>query len=560
MRGTRRKGRSRRQQTPPTVDRCVARSALRRSRARPVIAGVAGVGALWWLCFTTTPVDATSVSQGSLGNHGLSVKRSSLHWSDPRILARCGLVSGPQVAFPSESPATPTGVGAIVWASEPISCGPSSPPSASWTVSVAALGAAGHATLATTQPLGKRFGGDLAAVGASFGRIAITAAATTHGSPESANVVIQGRAIDPSRWPSMMVESDPATALTRAYLGDVAIAATAPGPAIAVRVERYFDRDFGQARRVPIAAGPVTALTATMDYRADVLLAWQQNGAIYARMLRVSGAADSTQRVGPSGPHPQLQAVVSDNGHGMIAWSSTEIQKRATARTRIYLDLSQSGVRFGQPRQIASFADPQQVGHMPGSLAIERLSTENVMLAWTADEHGHYVVRAAPAVFAASRPTARLSDPHAQAILVDLAPGPTGEAIALWRSAPRLAGGTLDARHVELWATRTSIRPPAHVVLRRPAMIAPAGPNFAPTVAVDPATDQAVAAWFTGTAPRRIEYAVATGAAGYRPRLKAATAPPPAAGAHWLRIALAVAGLVGVAILFAATGRRRRMA
>jgi hypothetical protein len=409
----------------------------------------------------------------------------------------------------------------------------------------------------STQSLGARFPIELTAVGASFGRIALAAASPASGSAGSANALLQGRAVDPSRWPSMMIGSGPRPALTRAYLGDAAIAALAEGPAIAVRVQHRSEPDFGQPRLVPIRAGRVTALTATMDYRADVLLAWQQNGAIYVRMLRSSGRDGPAQRIGPSGPDPQIQAVVSDNDHGMIAWSSTEVPKRGTARTRIYLDLSAAGVRFGQPLQLASFADPQRVGRMPGSLALERLSTENVMLAWTVAEHGHYVIRAAPAVFAASRPTTRLSDPHSQAILADLAPGPAGEAIALWSTAPRAAGGTLDMGRAELWAARTSIRPHAHVVLRRPERVAAAGPNVAATVAVDPANDHAVAAWLTVTAPRRIEYAVAVGAAGYRPRPLTATAGPPGSGTHWLRITLAAVGVAVAAILLVMARRRR---
>jgi hypothetical protein len=180
------------------------------------------------------------------------------------------------------------------------------------------------------------------------------------------------------------------------------------------------------------------------------------------------------------------------------------------------------------------------------------------MLAWTAAEHGHYVIRAAPAVFAASRPTTRLSDPHSQAILADLAPGPAGEAIAHWSTSPLVAGGTLNRGRAEIWAARTSIRPHAHVALRRPEMIAAAGPKVAATVAVDPANDHAVAAWLTATAPERIEYAVGVGAAGYLPRPQTATAGPRGAGPHWLRITLAAAGLAAAAILLAAARWRRR--
>jgi hypothetical protein len=514
----------------------------------------AGLGALCCLHFATPSVGSASAPRSAVGDRDLS----SGGWSAPATLARCGLAGGPRVAFPSESPATPTGDGAIVWAAKPMSCPPRSPRSARWAISVASLGSTDQARLVGDQWLEGGSRTALAAVGASFGRIAIAAANTAPAPADHGAALLQGRAVDPSRWPSISFGSDPAPALARAYLGDIAIASVAPGPAIEVRVERSFQSDLGSPRSVPIGAGRITALTATMDYRADVLLAWQQNGAVYARMLRASGRDDPTQRIGPSGPRPQIQAVVSDNDHGMIVWSSTDIPRHSTARTQIYLDLSAAGVRFGQPQQLASFPDPQHVGRRPGSLVLERLSTENVMLAWTVAEHGHYVVRAAPAVFAVSRATTRLSDPRSQAILSDLAPGPAGEAIALWSTAPLNAGGTLDMRRAQLWAARTAIRPPAHVVLRRPVMVAAAGPNVAATVAVDPANDRAIAAWLTLTAPRRVEYAVGVGVAGYRPRPPTAAAGPPGAGTHWLRITLGAAGVAAAAILLAVARWRRR--
>ena len=177
------------------------------------------------------------------------------------------------------------------------------------------------------------------------------------------------------------------------------------------------------------------------------------------------------------------------------------------------------------------------------------------MLAWTVFEHGHYAVRAAAAVFAATKPSTRLSDPRSQAVLADLAPGPAGDAIALWSTAPRVGGGTLDMHAAELWAARTYIRPHSRVVVRRPEMIAAAGPNGDATVGVDPANDRAVAAWLTATSPERIEYAVGIGAAGYRPQPQAATAH---GATHRLRIALAATGLACAGILLAAAMRRRR--
>jgi hypothetical protein len=301
----------------------------------------------------------------------------------------------------------------------------------------------------------------------------------------------------------------------------------------------------------------VTALTATMDYRSDVLVAWQQNGAIYAHMLRASGRVDPTQRVGPSAPGPRLRALVSDNDHGMIAWSSTLVRTSSPATTGVYLDLSAPGVRFGAPLRLASFVDPQQVCRRLGCLSLVRLSTENVLLAWTDVEGGRYTVRGGPAVFAATR-NARMSGAHAQAVLADLAAGPAGDAVAVWESVPG-PGGVLDGRPSQLWAARAFLAHHDRLALRTPEMIAAAGPNLAPSVAIDPANDRAVAAWLTAGPPASIRYAVGAAPVRYAPRSPAAALPPSQGGTHWLRLVLAVAvAAAALALLGLWMGRRRR--
>jgi hypothetical protein len=326
-----------------------------------------------------------------------------------------------------------------------------------------------------------------------------------------------------------------------------------------VRVERYFRSAFDRPLGIPIPIGGVSALVATMDYRSDVLVAWEQNGAIYAHMLRASGRTEPTQRVGNSSPNPQLQALVSDNDHAMIAWSSDDGRPAPAARTSVHIAFSGAAVRFTGSRLVASFGDPRGAGHAPGSLALVRLSTENVMLAWTAAEHGHYVVRAVPAVFAGTRPAARLSDPGGQSVLADLAPGPAGEAVALWRSTPS-QGAVPETTGSELWAARTFIQRHGRVGARTPEMVAAAAASAEPSIAVDPASDHAVAAWLEPGAHPRIEYATGPGATGYRPSASPGTVSSPGSGTPWLGIAIAAAGAAGIGALLMTLALRRRAA
>jgi hypothetical protein len=275
-------------------------------------------------------------------------------------------------------------------------------------------------------------------------------------------------------------------------------------------------------------------------------------------MLRASGRQEQNQRLGASAPNPQLRALVSDNNHGMVAWSSTYAPRGSAARTRVYVDLSGVGVRFATPRLLAAFHDPAQVGARSGSLALVRLSTENVILAWTDAEHGHYLVRVAPAVFAATRPSALVSDARGQAVLADLAPGPAGEAVVLWSQAP--LGSSIDVSKTELWAARAMIEPHDRPAVSSRQQIAPAGPNSDANVAVDPANDRAVAAWLTRGSHPSVRYARSFGAAGYRPRSAVIVVRPRDGGTHWLRITLAAGGgaaALALLALLALRGRRR---
>jgi len=480
-------------------------------------------------------------------------------WSDPSTLGACGIVDGPAVAFPSESPSTPTGPGAIAWESRGLGCGG---PSASlarapWRVNVAAIGPTERAALASRQSLAESSGAGLAAVGGSFGRVILVAPLRSSTPTGGIAAALEGRATRRLAAPRPLAGQGPPPALARAYLGDATIATVVAGPAIAVRVQRYFRHRFAHARLIPIPAGRVTALTATMDYRSDVLVSWQQNGAIYAHMLRASGRPDPTQRVIASAPYPQLRALVSDDDRGILAWSSTEAVAGAPPRTRIYIDLSAVGVRFGAPQLLASFRDPQRVCRGSHCLALVRLSTENVMIAWTDAEHGHYVVRAAPAVFAATRPPTRLSDARAQSVLADLAAGPHGDVVALWQSAPLLGGG-FDGRRAELWAASAHLVPQDRLAAQPPEMVATAGPNVAPSLAVDPANDRAVAAWLTLGAQPRVEYAASFGAGGGHLPATAGAVVTPKARTHRLTITLAAGIAAAAAALLGWVLWRRR--
>lgn len=458
-------------------------------------------------------------------------------WSAPVRLAACGVLAGPQAAFPSSGPTFPTGRGVLAWAQD--CAGGSGGPS----LALAEVRRSGQVGAPSSRPLPAAPVDDLAAAGASEGRVAVALAGR-----DGEAFVVEDRGGSPAQRPLRLGRAG-GLALTHAYLGDAAIA-TVRDDSIAVRVQRFFRSSFGRARRIPRPPGRVTALVATMDYRSDVLVAWQQDGEIYAHMLRASGRPDPTQRVGPSDPDPQLQALVSDNDHGMVAWST-----QSRGRTRTYISLSEAEVRFSSPRRLASFEDPAGAGRSEGSLQLIRLAGENVLMAWTERDGDHYVVREAPAVFAGVRPSATLSDPAGQAVLDALAPGPENEAVALWQGTSG-ADAIPTAPRGRLWARRTYVRAGDRVGQGTAEAVADAQPPVTPSLAIDPGTDRALAVWRTGAGT--IEYATGPTDAAYRPHPSPGAATPPRAGVHWLRLTLGALGLAGLVLAASLTARRRR--
>ena len=92
----------------------------------------------------------------------------------------------------------------------------------------------------------------------------------------------------------------------------------------------------------------------------------------------------------------------------------------------------------------------------------------------------------------------------------------------------------------------------------RPRRVAVPGAGAEASVAVDPASDRALAAW-RSPAAGRIEYAVSRGMPAYRPLARSGEVRAPGGGAHWLRItAAALAALAVLAAIVVAWRRHAR--
>lgn len=356
-----------------------------------------------------------------------------------------------------------------------------------------------------------------------------TARSTTTGSnsttPTGSLLLTEGQAGGPFTTPLTLGPPASTFVFTTAYLGDVALvspiesqpgmgAQHGGGPVdpgrpggIQLRVQRHHAGRFAAPTQVSTGGDTsIDALTVALDYRSDRLIAWSQRGSVYARELPAAGAPHPVQRLGRAGLGPpsgaRIAAVASDDDRGIVAWSY-----RHAGQTSIYVARSQTGVRFTGAQLLERFPDPSDLPGYVDSPRIVRLSTESVMMAWTGAEAGHWVIRTAAIDLNGVRPPDTISAPSRDALLANLAPGPDDEVLALWTEPLQTAGG-LDLGSQAIFAARGFDAYPGQTAFAPGEQVAPAGPNSEATIALDPASDRAVAAWRTGAG--QLAYAIRT--------------------------------------------------
>jgi hypothetical protein len=183
-------------------------------------------------------------------------------------------------------------------------------------------------------------------------------------------------------------------------------------------------------------------------------------------------------------------------------------------RSRIYLEHSGNNVSFGapHPHTLAAFTEPTGQRLTPHSIALVRMTpSEGVLAVWTLAHGGNYIVEAAGLTSTQVLPPATLAAPGADLRLAALATGPDNDAVAVLEEAPRAATG-FDTSQQAILAARSVPGGPGGVAFEAPTPLAAAGPNSAPSVAIDPGTDRAVVAWQTvvGALPA-VAYAVRSG-------------------------------------------------
>ncbi|HEY4996509.1 MAG TPA: hypothetical protein VII03_00855 [Solirubrobacteraceae bacterium] len=420
-------------------------------------------------------------------------------WSPPATLSSCAALETPQVLFPSASPIHATGPGAVVWRAAPGCPGGEG-------ARLSRLGAdltPGAESVPRTAT-GKRIAltGPLAASVAPHGELLL---ASTGSARPGVGQLAEGVAGGP--FAPLAAVAAP-FALARGYLGDVAVASTVAGGRVGLRVERYFARSL-ETRVVPRAAplpGTPRGLSLALDFRTDALVTWVQGGALLARWLPASGGVQPLQRLASTTGAIRTATLLSDNNHAIVAFSEDR-----HGSTRVFLARSGAGVRFGPVKLLEQFRDPPGVAAPSASPLLVRLSSEGVMIAWAAVAAAHWVIRSAAIDQLGIGAPTTIAAPTGDALLEDLAPGPAGDALLLWaepQSSP--AGASSGAQ--ALYAARGFDVSPDRTIFAAPEQVAPAGANSLATLALDPASDRALAVWH-GPGDR-LEYSIRASPAG----------------------------------------------
>jgi hypothetical protein len=464
------------------------------------------------------------------------------------------LAAPPLVVFPSSNPQTRSGPGALLW-SGPRGCGPQQ-----------ALGSLlGPDDLpGPNRPLVGGAGdlvGLAAATGTGTGQVMVVGSGLG-----GSGVLAEGRVAGAFAGRQSLGGPPTPVAAVSGYLGDAAIVSTVPSRTtaapmhratsrpqrgtrgtltehtpweLAVRIQRHYSNAPNPPRLLPVGPERPSAVAVALDYRSDVLVAWATRAGVYAREIVQTGRVEPVHRLGSGTGASELQALISDDGHAIVAWRSQATAGGMAPSTSIEASISGPSLNFGQPTVVERFRDLHGLTLPPGSLRLTRLSSEAVMMAWTGLSAGRYVVRASPVslwrgVWApvtistpAATPTTgtvvpgsaddatKPSTAGTEALLAELTPGPRAEVLALWTVAPRQRDGALNPDRRRIVVAAGHYAGHGEAAFAAPETIAPAGPNGTPTAAFDPGSDQALVAWARVTGrSARIAYVLRT--AGHR--------------------------------------------
>jgi hypothetical protein len=258
-------------------------------------------------------------------------------------------------------------------------------------------------------------------------------------------------------------------------------------------VRRSGDSPLPSIRVDNVAVRQISAVA--INARGDMLIAWQANGGVFARIRTAGGTLYDTERLGnPGEPVRNISAVLTPDRAAAVAWEAQDVSEgNPGSAATVDAAFKEAGAshHFHSAQRLAT-VPALSTGHYVGSRGVKLVisSDERITAAWTGYANGRFVVRAAEVSGFRFVGTQTLSDPATDNVLNDIAVGPSSETAVVWQTG--VAG--VDAG-VGPKGLAAGMRDPSAASFDPAESVVTGTTADAAVVRFDPSTGRAVAAW-----------------------------------------------------------------
>jgi len=191
------------------------------------------------------------------------------------------------------------------------------------------------------------------------------------------------------------------------------------------------------SRPVRIARGRRLGAGVAINRRGDVAIMWDRFNRrgrrdVYGQILTASGKLRARQRVGAAPAGPRYRIALTDDRRVVAAWVAQQVNECHAHAGEIAVAQAAKGGRFSRARRLTTLAITGCGRYVsdPG-VQFARAPDGRVLIAWSGNEGGRWVVRAGELGAAGVEGTTVVSDRARDAVLADLALGSRGEAVLL---------------------------------------------------------------------------------------------------------------------------------
>jgi hypothetical protein len=242
-----------------------------------------------------------------------------------------------------------------------------------------------------------------------------------------------------------------------------------------------------------VAVGEIS--TVAINARGDMLIAWQANGGVFARIRTAGGTLSRTERLGnPGEPVRAISAVLTAGRAAAVAWEAQDVDEGTPGSPGTVDAAFKAGGashHFHAAQRLAT-VPALATGHYVGERAVKVVLAPDgrITAAWTAHANGRFLVRAADLSGFRFVAPQTLSDPATDSTFSDLAAGPSGEVAVAWQTGvagtdPGIGTAGLDA----------ALRAPGAPAFGPAEAIEQGTPALTAILRFDPSTGRPVAAW-----------------------------------------------------------------